>query len=622
MLNKYSIRIKVLVVLSSIALLAAGVSSYLGYRVAKEALAEQAFEGLIAVREMKANHLEDYFRDVSNQVRTFSDDRVVIDAVKVLRTAYTELETELAWDQEQTEEYERELRRYYHDQFLSRLNANLGEGASVSDFWPREATARMLQYLYIASNPFEVGSKKELDAASDQSSYSRAHAAYHPKLRSYLEDLGYYDIFLADPDTGHVIYSVLKEVDYGTSLVSGPHKRTSLAQVFQAVRESSSPGVVRLEDFATYPPSYGAQALFLATSVFDGAERVGVLIFQVPVKRINDIMTTRAQWESAGLGKSGETYIVGSDFTVRNQSRFLIEDPDRFFADLETVANRAKVESVRRLNSSIGLLEVRTEGTERALRGEVGTGLFPDYRGVEVFSAFRPLKIQDAHWVIMSEMDSSEALNGATSLRNRVLVLLGTLGILIVLVSNAFSRSLTKPLRALTETAKDQTEEDLGVKIEASGADEIGELTSVFAAVRSSFRGLVKKQADSIEALSTPLIPLHDDVVVMPVVGFLDLERVQKIRETLVEGLHRTGAKFAILDLTAVRDLDADAASGIIRSAQAARLLGARVILTGLQTRLVSTLVDRDLDFEGLESERSLQSGIERAMSLLRVENS
>jgi anti-anti-sigma regulatory factor len=222
----------------------------------------------------------------------------------------------------------------------------------------------------------------------------------------------------------------------------------------------------------------------------------------------------------------------------------------------------------------------------------------------------------------MSEMDSSEALNGATSLRNRVLVLLGILGILIVLVSNAFSRSLTKPLRALTETAKDQTEEDLGVEIKASGTDEIGELTSVFAAVRSSFRDLVKKQADSIEALSTPLIPLHDDVVVMPVVGFLDLERVQKIRETLVEGLHRTGAKFAILDLTAVRDLDTNAASGIIRSAQAARLLGARVILTGLQTHLVTTLVDRDLDFEGLETERSLQGGIELAMSLLRLEDS
>ena len=143
MLKSYSIRTKVLVVLSSIGLLAAGISSYLGYRVARQALTDQAFEKLIAVRDMKANHLEDYFDDVSNQVLTFSENRMIIEAAKVLRIAYRELGGELAWDEGQIEEYEQQLRLYYHDQFVPRLNANLQQDAAVSDYWPEEATASL-----------------------------------------------------------------------------------------------------------------------------------------------------------------------------------------------------------------------------------------------------------------------------------------------------------------------------------------------------------------------------------------------------------------------------------------------------------------------------------------------
>ena len=622
MLNKYSIRNKVLVILSSTGILAAGISSYLGYRVAKEALTDQAFKQLVAVREMKANHVEDYFTGISDQVLTFSENRMIIEAAKAFRTAFRNIEVELALDKKQIGESERQLRMYYQDQFLPRLNANLVEEVPLSDYWPEGQTAKTLQHLYISSNPFETGGKETLDESPDGSSYSQVHALFHPVIRSYLENSGYYDIFLVDHETGHIVYSVLKEVDFGTSLLSGPYRPTNLAKVFLAARDASTPDFVIFEDFAGYHPSYGGQASFIGSPIFNGTEMVGVLVFQMPVDRINDIMTTHAQWESVGLGRSGETYIVGEDSTVRSQSRFLIEDPDRFFADFGKVASRVQVETIRKLGSSIGLLKVKTEGTMAALKGESGTGEFPDYRGVDVLSAFRPLAIEDVNWAIMSEMDASEALEAATSLKNRVLILLATLTILIFIVSRAFSSSLTRPISALSETARRLAEGDLDVEIEKTSEDEIGELADVFEVMRSSFRDLVRRQADSIEALSTPLIPVHNDVVVMPIVGSLDLERVQKIRETLVEGLHETGAKFAILDLTAVRDLDGNAASGIIRSAQAARLLGARVILTGLQTQLVSTLVDRDLDFEGLESERSLQSGIERAMSLLKLENS
>jgi len=112
-------------------------------------------------------------------------------------------------------------------------------------------------------------------------------------------------------------------------------------------------------------------------------------------------MTNRHSWQDVGLGKTGETYIVGEDFTLRNQSRFLIEDRENY---LKTIASTGTPDSIvtkiRNLGTSIGLQTCKTIGTENALRGEKGTAVFPDYRGVNVLSAYQPLKIKDLHWVL------------------------------------------------------------------------------------------------------------------------------------------------------------------------------------------------------------------------------
>ena len=68
---------------------------------------------------------------------------------------------------------------------------------------------------------------------------------------------------------------------------------------------------------------------------------IGVLAFQFPVDRINNIMTNNQEWAKMGLGKSGESYIVGEDRTLRNQSRFLIEDEENYFKLIEQIGQES-----------------------------------------------------------------------------------------------------------------------------------------------------------------------------------------------------------------------------------------------------------------------------------------
>jgi anti-anti-sigma regulatory factor/HAMP domain-containing protein len=457
-----------------------------------------------------------------------------------------------------------------------------------------------------------------LDEASDASTYTQVHRLYHPIIRNFLSKFGYYDIFLVDHETGHIVYTVFKEVDYGTSLLSGPYRNTNFARAFGAAHKAKHKDFVRLEDFEPYAPSYDAAASFIASPIFDGKDKIGVLLFQMPVDRINDIMTNGADWRSVGLGETGETYIVGEDLTLRNQPRFLIEDKENYLKQIAALGvPDSTVSRIASLNNAIGLQSVRTEGSVAALAGETDTRVFDDYRGVRVLSAFKPLDIVDVNWAILSEIDESEAFQASKELRNTVLMWLGVLLVLSIIVAVFFSRTLTNPLVTLSEKAAELAKGRLETEIEIDRTDELGELAKSFEAMRTSIKEMVDRQASAIDALSTPLIPFRDEVLIMPLVGEFDDRRAEQLRTTLVQGLHEAGAKAAIIDLTGVPPFEESVAGGLMRAARGARLMGAHVIITGMRAELANTLATQDFSFEGLVVKRSLEDGIEYAITHL-----
>jgi rsbT co-antagonist protein RsbR len=135
--------------------------------------------------------------------------------------------------------------------------------------------------------------------------------------------------------------------------------------------------------------------------------------------------------------------------------------------------------------------------------------------------------------------------------------------------------------------------------------------------MRTSIKEMVDRQASAIDALSTPLIPFRDEVLIMPLVGEFDDRRAEQLRTTLVQGLHEAGAKAAIIDLTGVPPFEESVAGGLIRAARGARLMGAHVIITGMRAELANTLAVQDFSFEGLVVKRSLEDGIEYAITHL-----
>jgi methyl-accepting chemotaxis protein len=246
------------------------------------------------------------------------------------------------------------------------------------------AHALELRRAYIVDNPHPLGQRAELLQATD-GNYCLLHAELHQMARQFVTERGYYDFFLIGVD-GYINYTVEKEDDFATNLVDGPYSDTALADVFHAAVEN--PGTVAISDLERYAPSSDAPALFMATALQgDAGEITGVLAFQLPTDRFLDIMNY-----TSGMGETGETYLVGTDYLMRSNSRFI---------EQSTVLEQA----------------VNSDTVDLALGGEEGVQYTLDYRDVEVMSAFTSLPVGDTRWALMAEIDREEVVAGAAGER-------------------------------------------------------------------------------------------------------------------------------------------------------------------------------------------------------------
>jgi anti-anti-sigma factor len=128
---------------------------------------------------------------------------------------------------------------------------------------------------------------------------------------------------------------------------------------------------------------------------------------------------------------------------------------------------------------------------------------------------------------------------------------------------------------------------------------------------------IIRVQEATLAQLSTPLIPINDRVVAMPLIGAMDTRRAQRVLETLLNGVMERRAQVAILDVTGVPYMDTQVADGLIRAARAVRLLGVQAVLTGIRPEVARTLVTLGIDLSGIITCGSLQGGIEYAMARL-----
>lgn len=269
-----------------------------------------------------------------------------------------------------------------------------------------------------------------------------AHAA-QAYFEQYIKTYDYYDLFLIN-DQGNVFYTVTREADYQSDLRNGQYRNSGLGKLFSQVSNHQQFGMV---DFSRYAPSNNDPASFIAYPfTLDTGETV-ILALQLSIDKINGVMQQRE-----GMGETGESYLVGSDYLMRSDS---FMDPK----------GRSVIASFAGNVQNNG---VDTEAVKAGLSGTTDTRILTGHKGLAVLSAFTPVKIADVTWVLVSEINKSEAFAPIYSLYQTLfIVVLLTIGC-IAFTAMATTMSIIKPLGGEPDDMRKMTEQvadgDLTIK--------------------------------------------------------------------------------------------------------------------------------------------------------------
>lgn len=474
LISNLSVKSKLICMLLFVCLISIGVTGAQGYLNGRQALQVRIYDHLTSLRAARSRQIEAYFDRIGNDLRSLAENVRRHEAMGEFADAFDAIQ-----DEDVSEQMRTRVDAFYEQSFFPALKAS--EDPDVDMYRPRRSSGQYLQYHYLSANPNRVGDKHNLNDASDGSAYSDLHLEYHPLFRDFIERYDYYDLFLINPD-GDIVYSVAKETDYGTNLVSGPYRGSSLAKVFEETRHKRESNAIVIVDFAPYGPSFMGPAGFMATPIFKDAQLVGVLAIQLPIVEINRIMTDSRHWQSDGLGETGEVYLVGPDFLMRSASRFMIEQPADFLGDLRSRNQSAEmVDRIDRNGTTVLSQEVRTEATTAALvHGQSGTDVMEDYRGEHVLTAYAPLEIKGLDWAIIAGMDRDEAY--APIERFERIIATTALGILVLstLLAMLLAWAFLRPIRRLIDGARRVAEGDLDVHVDVGSGDELDELATSF----------------------------------------------------------------------------------------------------------------------------------------------
>ena len=175
-----------------------------------ESLKSEVRAKLAGIRDEKGATVEQYFGTNNNQILTFSQDRMLVDAMREFRQIFRDYRGQAKVTSEQLVTMRKELAKYYIDEFSKEYgNQNDGKSPNAEQYLATlDDDSIALQFAYIQNNSHPLGSKESLDRSPDETKYNALHGEVHPAIRSYLQQFGYYDIFLCDPETGDIVYSV------------------------------------------------------------------------------------------------------------------------------------------------------------------------------------------------------------------------------------------------------------------------------------------------------------------------------------------------------------------------------------------------------------------------------
>ncbi len=325
-----SLKLPILIITSAIVLVIS--VGYVGYALSSRAALVQAEDKMLSLAEGKASAINVFLAQIREQVANMAQLQEVKDAAREFRAGW------------------KTLRKDHSAKLIKAFSEDYPEIKPEDRF--------------------------KIVKSKTGSYYDNAHEKYHPFFVNIAKTKGYSDIALIDAE-GNLVYSTNKRADFTQNFATGAGAKTGLGKVFKKLSIEPKSGDIGFADFSSYRFAANAAVSFLATPVFKNDKYLGIIAVRMPHERINAIMARRT-----GLGKTGDTLIVGPDFKLRNDSVL------------------SKIPTTLKVN-------LRTPSVQAALAGKIGqSGV--QYRNIDYSTVAVPLSFEGVNLAVVTLVGKNE----------------------------------------------------------------------------------------------------------------------------------------------------------------------------------------------------------------------
>ena len=476
-----------------------------------DALGEQVQSKLMTLREIKKSQIEDYLSELHNRIKTYSVDPTTVSAVQALSLGYN---TDKRNNLTEIADKRAVLVEFYKTQFAETYNAINSDSWSNADAFVKQMSdpAVLQQFFFLALNESPFGEKYNLQDPDNGLTYSSRHLEKHSLMQGFKKQLAVDDVLLVDAN-GNVVYSIEKNIEFATSLTSGPLKDSLLAQAHKAAIAANDSAAVIFTDMAPHLGDFNNPVMFVVSPIQDMEEEdafeiLGTMIIKVNPRQLNNIINNNQKWETIGLGKTGDTYLVGADKTTRTQRRNLVEDKQAYLNALTAAGvNKTTTDRINVKGTTISSLEITTTAVANALKGESGIEISPNILGTETLTAYAPINLYGLNWAIISEIATEEAFVAQDRLNQSISITAFLITVIMagiaIAIGIAFATKLTRPILNLSKGIHYVEEQsDLTHRIPVECVGEIGTATESLNHMLEKFRSSMEQVSSSTTMLT------------------------------------------------------------------------------------------------------------------------
>ncbi len=424
------------------------------------------------------------------------------EAIESLGAAFAELDERPPVSRDRAD-----LEAFYSDVITPELATARDRPVTVSSLIPVSNAAIALQAQYV------VADNDGRSAGADLDAWSTTHDPLDDAFREFARRSGFAEIYLIDPESFVVLYSSERNIDFATSLSSGPHSGSQLASLVDELAADPEVGVA-IRDFAPYAPVGDHPAGFIGSATFVDGELAGFVVARFTPDELTAIMTSNGTWTSQG--RTGETYVVAADGFMRSDSRPFVEDRTAFFEQVEQVGltSADEVRAMRLFDTTVLFQPIDYRQVEDVFRSDgIEVTESVNYLGQEVLSDRQTLDVDGLEWAVFSEVHLDAARAPIDDFVRNLLIAIAVFIVVVTFVAVRWADRLLEPLRRISARLRSighGVEPAARTEIPASSADEFVTLAhdiDVMLDTLNRRSAKARRQADELRDVLRRLLP-------------------------------------------------------------------------------------------------------------------